>query len=151
MKKYVKIFAALQCLFVLISCDPIIWFDVDGKKTYKVSSDCGILDISAGRLISSCRIILKPVTIIGKIEIYPDSLQFCLISDNINDRINYYSEYKGNTITSKIEMCDKASLSVWFEPNAHLSSKINIYILPCSYIKCNDKPLITDTIKIILK
>jgi hypothetical protein len=64
--------------------------------------------------------------------------------------------YNGEKINGKFVFKEYISIGFDFEPpqEPYLRFPSTIMILPCGYIKCNDcndKPLITDTIRIDVK
>jgi hypothetical protein len=128
----------------MYGCDPITYFDVNDKKIYNLSCDCGEMEISAGRMVSNFIIVLKTKN--GSFLVNVDSLKLAISPKELLDTLSF--NYEGKKNTDGCVVLEKGeSISINFSPQG----KQNILILPNSYILCNNEPLITDTIKIRLK
>jgi hypothetical protein len=140
--------------FSLLSCDPIIYLDTNGQKKYNLNCDCGTIEIVSAELTANLGISIKPIEINGILEVDTDSLKIVLFPEEQYQDTKIYSSYDGKKINGKFVLEKNKILFIRFE-NLNYNSippmKPNppsIMILPCGYIKCNDKPLITDTIRI---
>jgi hypothetical protein len=147
-----KYFCVCVLLLVFIcGCDPIIHFNTNGEKKYSINCDCGILEISSiGGVSQTFAIIINPIAISGVLNVNADSLKIELIPEVLNQNTKIYTRYKGEYMNGKFPVEKNQPLSVGFEfpKNSYPASVI---ILPCNFILCNDKPLLTDTIKISIK
>ena len=149
-----NMYILLLLSFSLLSCDPIIYLDTNGQKTYNIHCDCGMIEISSAVLTANLRILIKPITINGNLEVDTDSLKIVLLPEGEYQDTKIYSSYNGKKMNGKFVLEKNKNLYIGFEyldfnfvPPIK-SNPPRIMILPCSYIKCNDKPLITDTIRI---
>jgi len=138
------------CLFVLLlifiyGCDPITYFDVNDKKRYNLSCDCGELEISASVMLSNFMIVLKTKS--GSFLINMDSLKSSIIPNELSNTLIFNDERGVGITNSDIILVKGKAIHIRFFPQ----KEQNILILPNNYIMCNNEPLITDTIRISLK
>jgi hypothetical protein len=149
MKSTLKRFSILIVIISsLFSCDPIYHFGINGEKKYKVTCDNGIIEITANKLLQSYRICVNSID--RDFEVNVDSLKFNFIPTSLNQSVNIYYMYKGEKIRGQNILEENQQLNISLEFPKY-SYPTDILILPCGFILCNDRPLITDTIRINLK
>jgi hypothetical protein len=150
-----NIYILLLLSFSLLSCDPIIYLDTNREKKHNISCDCGMVEISSAVLTANLGILIKPIIINKSLEVDTDSLKIVLLPEEQYQDTKIYSSYNGKKINGKFVFEKNKNLYIGFEyfnfVHPIKSNPPSIMILPCGYIKCNDKPLITDTIRISLK
>jgi len=147
----------LMLSFSLLSCDPIIYLDTNGQKKHNLNCDCGTIEVSSAVLTANLGILIKPIAINGYLEVDTDSLKIVLLPEEKYQDTKIYSSYNNEKINGKFVFEKNKNLYIGFENlDFNLvppikSNPPSIMILPCGYIKCHDKPLITDTIRIEFK
>ena len=147
------VYILLLLSFSLLSCDPIIYLDTNGQKKHNINCDCGMIEISSAVLTANLGILIKPITINGSLEVDTDSLKIVLLPKEQYQDTKIYSSYNGEKINGKFVLEKNKNLYIGFDRDFYFvppikSNPPSIMILPCGYIKCNDKSLITDNIRI---
>lgn len=136
----------LVCL--LAACDTSIPLSDSGKR---YTTDCGTITLSYSKFSSSIFFTQK---FKGSFLVQPDSLKIefspkfvetrnLICSVGGEDRKNGDSFQVTNNYVG-------IRFTVFSETPVNLDT-VTMVVLPCDYILCNDKPLLTDTIKIGLK
>ena len=141
------------CLFaiLLLSCDTSIPLSIDNGKEMVVDTDCGKITL-VGSIFSSAVFFTQKFE--GSFWVHPDSLKVEFLpnfvglkeitfSKNGEQRKNNESFQVNNTYVS-------VNLSL-LSPTPIDLDTVTMLVLPGSYIMCNNKPLLTDTIRISLK
>lgn len=153
MKKTTFIFILFS--IILLSCDHSEPLTIEGEKEYKLKTDCGNISVTARTFGRRTWIYLK---LDGDFTLNQDSLklefsppagaidlELCKVLEN-------YDRIKAEDKVIKIKS-EKVTYSLGFMMQGgdyFVTESTIITLLPCSFITCNDKPLIRDTLKIRL-
>lgn len=147
-----KVLLLLLLILCFVSCDISEPFVIDGKKEYVVSTDCGTINLR-GSSIQTLSILLS-CKFQGKYHINIDSLKMRVIPNEIKIT-NIHFRFNNKDIVEKvIETKVDESLTMMYNLESSTPfrrSEATILILPSDFITCDDKPIITDTIRIQLK
>lgn len=151
--KYLFRFITCCCIVIMsISCDKSQPINLNDVKDLSLSSQCGTVIINSS--IFSNMVFLN-YKINGKFTFEPDSLM-----------VNFYpSTIRMVDLKYQLNSKDIASNEIYYLTNGNnvflsfriISDKVvsldtcSMLILPCNYIICDNRPLITDTININLK
>lgn len=134
----------LLFVFSCISCSVSKIFIINGKRMHELSGECGTIKIHGSLFNNSIFIAFDFdneyfVDIDSlKIETYRSDMEIC--------NLRFLSKNKKLTNT-KLKFKEGESLSVTFNlTNKRRNDMISL--LPSGFIKCNGKPIITDTIDI---
>lgn len=134
----------LLLLFCCISCDISKPFAINGKKEHTISSECGVMKVWGFSFGVRTTIRFQ---FDGEFLVDTDSLKIKTLRNNEDIR-NLCFWQKGEKLTStKIRVKDGDILTLRFDSIYQQKYSI-ISLLPSEFIKCNDKPIITDTIDI---
>jgi len=154
-KKIIIIFSTICSFALFCGCIDMMTFSLklNGEKKYKLTCDGNQIEFQIKmNMGSNYRIFITPKS--GAFDLYPDSLVITL-----PPRYGMYSSkfiYEGKEVFNH-QTVEKGKTLIWRfsvggdfgAPNPD-SSQIFL-IPPSNFIMCNDKPLITDTIRISLK
>jgi hypothetical protein len=153
-----------SCMDVYYLGDKSAPIKVNGYDLLMFSSECGNVDFvpsqyNVAESSNKITIYLKHYFDTGNYILYTDS--FKIKKDSGNFTIdNVLFMYRGIKQSSRQTKQIKQSIYqvnaneivfVSFDVYSSKNWEENLMILPCNYIMCNDKPLITDTLRINLK
>jgi hypothetical protein len=133
---------------LIIGCDPLIKLNLNANNLYHLDTSCGIVEFKSSLLTS--HIFINQRFIGEKLLINKDSLKIMVSSPRLNEVLytsfvtNEGVEIKENSFWIN---CDKEFI-LEMKLKYALNHTEFVSILPCNYIMCNNKPLITDTIRI---
>jgi pyruvate-formate lyase-activating enzyme len=140
-------------LFILccVSCDFSTPFVIDGQKEYVLSSECGTIKIKGSSFSTS---VFIGCAFNGKYSVNIDLLKMEAASSedtitNIRFRLNN-EEFTGQKIETKGGEVLTLSCNLQSTIPYQKSTGI-ILILSSNFITCEEKPIITDTIRIQIK
>lgn len=148
MKK--KCIVLLFLSFCCVACDYSEPFIIDGKNEYVLSNDCGTIKIKGS---SFSTLVIIGCSFNGNYHVYSDSLKIKAFSveDVITD---IHFRLNNKDFTEKELETGSEILTIYF----HLKPTVpyqgatgKILLIPSYFITCNSKPLINDTIEILLK
>jgi len=134
----------LLFLFCCISCDISKSFVIDGKKEYVLSEECGTITIKGSSFMS---FVIISFTFNGEYFVDTDLLKIepfssdvevsnlCFLLNNKKLTSPKIEPGEGETLTITCDLINKKKYSM-------------MSLLPSGFIKCGDKPIITDTIKV---
>lgn len=140
----------LVCLY---SCDIPKSLCVNNQgRNFLISSDCGSVIFNGSIFGGSLLTFTQKFN--GNFEVLIDSLNYQFYPNTIKvESVNYYlngNQIKNNTINIQAGQ----ALSMYYklyEEVPTTTDTVLFMVVPSQFILCNDKPLITDTIKIGLK
>ena len=140
----------ISCLLVclLTACDTSIPLSDSGKR---YATDCGTITLSCSKFGSSIFFTQK---FEGSFWVQPDSLKIEFSPKFVGMRNLTYStgseDRKNGDSFQVTNNYVGIRFTVFSETPVNLDT-VTMVVLPCDYILCNDKPLLTDTIRIRLK
>ena len=140
------------CIGILfISCDYSRPLSINDVKNWTLTSECGTIAINGFKFSTAIFIVqefngaylIQPDSL--KIKFYPTSIKMKNMKFSIDDKTLHHD---------KINKAENKTITLNFNLHSDVPYSTDtamMFILPCNYIICNNKPLITDTIKIYLK
>ena len=143
----------VYCLFtnLLLSCDTSIPFTIGNGKNMVVDTDCGKLTLAGSVFASSVFFTQKSE---GSFWVHPDSLKIEFIPNYVGTKKIAFSksgeQRKNNDSFQVNNSYVSVNLSL-FSPTPVNLDTVTMLVLPGSYLMCNNKSLLTDTIRIRLK
>jgi hypothetical protein len=143
-----KIVICYLFALLLLSCDTSVPLTDSGKRYF---TDCGKLTISGSKFGLS-RYITSFFE--GSVLVQPDSLkmEFSPMFVRIGKlAFAEGGEYKKNNDSFQVNNNSVTIHFTIFSETPVSLDTVTLVILPCSYLMCNEKPLLTDTIRIRLK
>lgn len=143
--------ALLLLVFLGISCDRSEQFVIDGQKKYILSNQCGTITIKGS---SFSTFVMVGCTFNGKYSVNTDLLKIeAASSEDTVMNIRFRLNNKGLTEKEiEIESCETLSIDFNLQSTVpYQKSTGTVLVLPSNFILCEDKPIITDTIRIQLK
>lgn len=145
-----KMFLLLFLAFYCVSCDKSTAFVIDGEREYVLSNNCGIIKIKGSSFATSVFIVCE---FNGMYNVNMKLLKIESASNedvitNIRFRLNNI-EITGEEI--KVKEGDVITLACNLQSTVpYQESSGIILVLPSSFITCEEKPIINDTIRIQL-
>ena len=139
-------------LWLLASCDVASTLSfIDGTNTHSIQTSNGTVNVKSFYFQSFNYLYFD---LKGNYEIDPDSL---LVAFD-DERLSFLSAESYKTASgdisnrTSIENSDiQARLAINITGNNVDLNRINMYILPCNYLLCEGKPILTDTLIISLR
>jgi hypothetical protein len=147
---FFKNFTVLICMTMFMSCDKSHILNINDIKNYSIDCECGNIFIGASGFSNS---VFIGQHFNGNYTVLTDSLKIEFNPESIKMKDIVYVMDKKNITDTVINVNNNAIL-LCFNLYSNIPYGIDtsmMYILPCSYIMCNGKPLITDTIRISLR
>jgi len=140
-------------LFILcsVSCDVSTPFVIDGQKEYTLLGKCGTIIIRGSSMMAPLPITIA-CTFNGKYQVKKDL--FMIETDPYEIENLFFLVDMEDLIEKEIETKGGETLSISFNLKSSVpyqKSTNSILILPSDFITCDNKPIITDTIRIQLK
>jgi hypothetical protein len=138
-------------VFLLSSCDMSVPISINNGKDMRIDTDCGKITLASSKFGG---LILFGQKFEGSFWVQPDSLKIefspkvvgmkdLICSMGGEDRKNIDGFHVNNDYVT-------IHFKIFSETPVNLDT-VTMLVLPCDYILCNDKPLLTDTIRICLK
>jgi hypothetical protein len=141
------------CMLALLlsSCDRSVPISINEGKDMCITTDCGKITLTCSKFGG---LILFGQKFEGSFWIQPDSLKLAFSPHFVgvkNLTFSVGNEERKNSESFQINNNSvRIHFTVFSETPVSLDT-VTMLVLPCDYIMCNDKPLLTDTIKISLK
>lgn len=142
----------VYCMFALLfsSCDSSVPISINNEKSITIATDCGRISLTCSRFGG---LILFGQKFEGSFWIQPDSLKLAFSPDFVGVKNLIFSVGNEEEKNSGSFQVNNKSVRVHFtifsETPVSLDS-VTMLVLPCDYIMCNDKPLLTDTLRVSL-
>jgi hypothetical protein len=155
--KKISILLLSMILWFIYSCDVSKPIMVNGEAAYCLNAECGKVCVRASKFSSSY---FFSINLHGSYLINPDSLKIGFYPKSLSIKNTdfgiYFSEFGNRSddqrinISNPISINDKViSFNFLIQSDvAYSYDTTKIFILPCNFILCNNKPVITDTINI---
>ncbi|MCD7935625.1 MAG: hypothetical protein LUG98_02060 [Tannerellaceae bacterium] len=131
----------------IFSCDPGKRLAVNGQKDYYLFSDCGNMSLRSHWSMQRLFVVFQ---LDGTFDVYPDSLKLGFYPDTLQTAgIDFYVN-KGMVPGNEVIHVENGIVKMVHRGDFYAITKDRstkrFFILPCNFIMCNGKPLITDTI-----
>lgn len=141
-------------VFCMVSCHKSKPYVIDGHEARILHSECGRITVMGLTLFHE-HIIAE---LDGNFTITPSAFNIQLIPDNVEvaNLTFFHNDIEVTDLTQAIEVngTETEKISIRFDYNSDSyfdRNSVLILLLPSKFIMCEDKPIITDTIKVKLK
>jgi hypothetical protein len=141
-----KIFAYFLLFSLLVSCDRSYPISINNTEAVYISTDCGRISLHASRFGNA---IFFSQSYKGTFLLHPDSLRLaCSPKCVTNPSFLLGGEFKPRKNKESFWI-NNNFVSITVNPSYQIPldlDTVTIAVLPCSYIICNNKPALTDTV-----
>ncbi|NJK93545.1 MAG: hypothetical protein HC905_00210 [Bacteroidales bacterium] len=134
----------------ILACDKLSELKINSNETYNLNTSCGEIQFNASLFITTNLLVNQNIQGAG-ITLNLDSLKLSIVPNSSNEVIaTYFTNDKGKIKDKVIQINEPQRIGLTIKLRKDLIPGTSIIVLPCSYISCQQIPLIKDTIKIKL-
>jgi len=146
-----KIVICFVFSLLLLSCDKSVPVSINNGKNMRIATDCGKITFTSSKFSSAVffsqqfegSFLVQPELL--KLEFSPQFVGMKNLTFSVGDeqrKNNDSFQVNNNYVGVRFTVFSETPVSL---------DIVTMVILPCDYIMCNNKPLLTDTIRISLK